>query len=278
LTTLNHLLQQARAIGVERLDAQLLAAHALQRSRSWVIAHAEEVLTIEPAALVNALLQRRAAGEPLAYIVGEREFAGLRLQVTPAVLIPRADTETLVDWALELLRKVSHPWVLDLGTGSGAVALALKHRRADAHVHASDVSAAALAVARANGERLGLHVHWHLGAWWDALSPLPPAWQFDLVASNPPYVAPGDPHLAALTHEPLNALVPEGDAGSGLADIERIAAPAPMKLRPGGWLLLEHGAQQGEAVRACLAGVGLTAVSTRRDLAGLERVTGGRQP
>jgi release factor glutamine methyltransferase len=195
------------------------------------------------------------------------------LQVTPDVLIPRPDTETLVDWALALLANTPTPCVADLGTGSGAIALALQHRRPDAQVHASDISAAALAVAQNNGQRLGLPVHWHHGVWLNAL---PPPIRFDLIASNPPYVAPGDPHLAALTHEPLGALVPQGDTGLGLADIERIAVAAPPHLRTGGWLLLEHGADQGAAVRAALASAGFDAVSSRRDLAGHERVTAGQ--
>jgi release factor glutamine methyltransferase len=274
LTTLQDVLQRATAAGVQRLDAQLLAAHALQRSRTWVIAHADAALTEEQATALHILLQRRAGGEPLAYIVGEREFAGLRLYVTPDVLIPRPDTETLVDWALELLADLPQPIVVDLGTGSGAIALVLKHRRPDAQVLASDISAAALSVARANGRRLGLNIQWHHGAWWEAL---PPGLAFDLVVSNPPYVAPGDSHLAALRHEPLGALVPTSDGGMGLSDIERIAAGALEHLRPGGWLLVEHGAEQGLAVRTCLAQVGLAAVSTRRDLAELERVTGGQR-
>jgi release factor glutamine methyltransferase len=274
LTTLHQALHQAQADGIARLDAQLVAAHALQRSRSWVIAHADVVLTAEQDAALSALLRRRAAGEPLAYIVGEREFAGLRLRVTPDVLIPRPDTETLVDWALELLADLPQPIVADLGTGSGAIALALKHRCPDAQVLASDISTAALSVARANGRRLGLNIQWHHGAWWEAL---PPGQAFDLVVSNPPYVAPGDSHLAALRHEPLSALVPTSDGGMGLSDIERIAAGALERLRPGGWLLVEHGAEQGLAVRTRLAQVGLAAVSTRHDLAELERVTGGQR-
>jgi release factor glutamine methyltransferase len=274
VTTLGALLDAARALGIDRLDAQLLAAHALGQSRTWVIAHADDALPAAQTTALHALLQRRAAGEPLAYLVGEREFAGLRLQVTPDVLIPRPDTETLVDWALALLANTPTPCVADLGTGSGAIALALQHRRPDAQVHASDISAAALALAQANGQRLDLPVHWHRGVWLDAL---PWPLQFDLIATNPPYVALGDPHLAALTHEPLGALVPQGDAGTGLADIERIAATAPPRLRPGGWLLLEHGADQGQAVRALLVATGFTAVCTRRDLAGQERVTGGQR-
>jgi release factor glutamine methyltransferase len=272
--TVDALLRQARALGVAQLDAQLLAAHALLQSRTWVIAHGDEALPAEPAQRLQTLLQRRAAGEPLAYLVGEREFAGLRLEVTPEVLIPRPDTETLVDWALALLQDTPQPCIADLGTGSGAIALALAHRRPDAQVHASDASARALAVAQGNGQRLGLAVQWHHGSWFEAL---PAGLRFDLIASNPPYVAAGDAHLAALTHEPQTALVPQGDAGTGLADLERIVAAAGARLHPGGWLLLEHGAEQGSAVRALLRQAGFGAVSTRLDLANRERVSGAQR-
>lgn len=268
------LLQAARAQGIERLDVQLLLAHALGQSRSWVIAHADDALTPAQAEATEELIRRRANGQPLAYLVGEREFRGLCLIVTPDVLIPRPDTETLVEWAIELMREHSAPRITDLGTGSGAIALALKHALPQAEVHASDASAAALAVACANGERLGLPVQWHRGSWFDAL---PPALQFDLVVSNPPYVAPGDPHLAALRHEPIGALVPEADDGDGLADIRRIATGAVARLSPGGWLLVEHGAEQGETVRRVLMEAGLSKVATRCDLAGRERVVAGRR-
>lgn len=268
------LLQAARAQGVERLDAQLLLAHALGQNRSWVIAHADDALTPTQAEAAEKLIGRRASGEPLAYLVGEREFCGLHLIVTPDVLIPRPDTETLVEWAIDLIRGHSAPRIADLGTGSGAIALALKHALPQAEVHASDASAAALAVAFANGERLALPVLWHLGSWFDAL---PAALRFDLVVSNPPYVAPGDPHLTALAHEPIGALVPDADDGAGLADIDRIASGAVARLNPGGWLLVEHGSEQGEAVRRVLTGAGFTNVATRCDLAGRERVGAGRR-
>jgi release factor glutamine methyltransferase len=273
-TLIAAVLQTARAQGVERLDAQLLLAHVLGRNRSWVIAHADDALTPAQAEAAQSLIRRRASGEPLAYLVGEREFRGLRLIVTPDVLIPRPDTETLVEWAIELMRGQSAPCIADLGTGSGAIALALKHALPQADLHASDASAAALAVARANGERLALPVQWHRGSWFDAL---PAALQFDLVVSNPPYVAPGDPHLAALRHEPIGALVPAADDGDGLADVRRIANGAVTRLSPGGWLLVEHGAEQGEAARRVLAEVGLANVVTRCDLAGRERVVAGRR-
>jgi release factor glutamine methyltransferase len=168
------------------------------------------------------------------------------------------------------LRRLDAPRVIDLGTGSGAIALALKKVCPRAEVHASDVSAEALDVARGNGQRLGLDVHWHHGAWWAAV----PGQRFDLVLSNPPYVAAGDPHLAALVHEPAVALTPAGDRGSGLADLERIVNGARPHLEPGAWMLLEHGAQQGDAVRALLGAAGLDRAVTRHDLAGRPRISG----
>jgi release factor glutamine methyltransferase len=264
-------LLQARECGVERLDAQLLVAHVLGQTRSWVIAHDDQALADKALAL-SALLRRRADGEPLAYLLGEREFHGLTLRITPDVLVPRADTETLVDWALELLTGQPTPRVIDLGTGSGAIALAVKQACPHAQVHASDVSEAALAVARANGRALCLDVQWHHGAWWHAA----PAGRFDLALSNPPYVAPGDPHLAALRHEPAMALTPAGDRGDGLADIERIVSGAAARLFPGAWLLVEHGAEQGNASRALFQRAGFSAVQTRPDLTGRPRATAGR--
>jgi len=272
--TVRDALAHARALGVERLDAQRLVGHVLKRDRAWVLAHDDDPLDDQSAAALAALLGRRAAGEPLAYLVGEREFHGLRLEVTPDVLVPRPDTETLVDWAIELLNgEFAHlvaPRVLDLGTGSGAIALAVKHACPRAEVHASDLSEAALAVARRNGKRLGLAVDWHRGAWWQAVANR----RFDLALSNPPYVAHGDPHLAALVHEPGTALVPVDDPGTGLADIERIVAEASAHLNPGGWLLVEHGFDQAEAVRQCLKGAGFHGAQTRADLAGQPRATG----
>lgn len=274
--TVRDLLAQARALGVDRLDAQLLACHSLGCTRAWLLAHDDEALTPDAGRALRQLLERRAAGEPLAYITSEREFHGLRLQVSPAVLVPRPDTETLVDWALELLADLqarrTPPRLLDLGTGSGAIALALRRGCPRAEVHASDLSAAALETARRNGRRLGLEVVWHQGSWWDAV----PGVDFDLVLSNPPYIAPGDPHLPALRHEPLEALVPRDDAGDGLADIRRIVSGARAHLAPGAWLLIEHGADQAEGVAALLRQAGFDRPATRQDLAGHPRVTGAR--
>ena len=264
-------LARARAIGVDRLDVQLLLCHLLQRSRAWLLAHDDAALAPAQAAAFEAALARRAAGEPLAYIVGEKEFHGLALAVSPDVLVPRPETELLVDWALELLAGQAAPAVADLGTGSGAIALAVQHRCPAARVTATDASPAALAVARANAERLGLPLQLAAGSWWQAL----PGQVFDLVLSNPPYIAGDDHHLQALVHEPRQALTPEGD---GLQALRAIVAGAPAHLQAGGWLLLEHGFDQADAVQALLAAGGFREVATRVDLAGLPRCTGGRWP
>ncbi|MDP1650772.1 MAG: peptide chain release factor N(5)-glutamine methyltransferase [Rubrivivax sp.] len=273
--TVGAALAAARALAVDRLDAQLLLAHHLGRARSWLLAHDTDALPAEIAGAVLADLLRRADGVPLAYLTGSREFHGLPLHITFDVLDPRPDTETLVDWALELLASelaaVATPQVVDLGTGSGAIALAVKHACPRARVRALDASAAALAVARANGERLGLAVDWLASDWWSTLPP--PA--VHLALSNPPYIAADDPHLPALKHEPRAALTPGID---GLAAIDALIAGAAAHLLPGAWLLLEHGCDQGDAVRRRLAGAGFEQVGTRHDLAGHERCSGGRRP
>ncbi|GAD23242.1 peptide chain release factor N(5)-glutamine methyltransferase, partial [Acidovorax sp. MR-S7] len=210
---------------------------------------------------------RRMAGEPVAYLTGTKEFYGLPLQVDARVLDPRPDTETLVDWALALAAPAAR--MADLGTGSGAIALALQSQRPQAQVLAVDASADALAVARANARRLGLPVRFVQGHWLDGI-----AGPFDLIVSNPPYIPATDPHLAALTHEPLSALASGDD---GLQDIRAIAAQAPSRLAPGGWLLLEHGWDQAEAVQALLRAAGFGQVHSRHDLAGMARCTGGQR-
>jgi len=277
LATIARALLQVRALGVDRLDAQGLLACVLDRDRSWILAHDDMVLGAEATERLAALARRRAAGEPYAYLVGEREFHGLALHVTSQVLIPRPDTETLVDWAIECLTgplaDVAAPDVLDLGTGSGAIALAIKHACARARLCATDASEQALAVAADNGRRLGLQVRWCHGDWWNAVGPAEPRWH--LVLSNPPYVAAGDPHLRALSFEPMSALVPRHDVGDGLADLARIVAGARENLADGGWLLLEHGSEQGAAVRRLLGDGGFAQVQTRADLAENERVTAG---
>ncbi|MFT3819252.1 MAG: peptide chain release factor N(5)-glutamine methyltransferase [Rubrivivax sp.] len=263
----------ARRRGVERLDAQRLLAQHLARPRSWLIAHGDAALPAEAEQRFCADLERRAGGEPLAYLLGEREFHGLRFAVTPAVLVPRPETEHLVDWALELLAELrGRPRVIDLGTGSGAIAVSVAQRCPAAQVSATDVDAGALAVAAANAQAHGCAVEWLQGSWWSAL---PPDRRFELVLSNPPYIAGNDPHLAALTHEPRHALTPGGD---GLDALRAIITGAPAHLEPGAWLLVEHGFDQGAAVRGLLSVAGFQQVQTRRDLAGHERCSGGCFP
>lgn len=265
--TVDEALALARQLGVERGDAQALIGHLTGRDRAWLITHGDT-----PAPGAEAALRRLADGEPLAHLTGWQPFHGLMLQVTPATLIPRPDTETLVDWALELLEKLpGQPRVVDLGTGSGAIALAIKAACPRALVTAVDFSADALAVARANGERLGLPVAWRPGSWFEPLA----GQRFDLVVSNPPYIAGDDPHLPALRHEPITALTPGGD---GLADLRALIDAAPQHLAPGGWLLLEHGWDQADAVAQHLTARGFGGASLRRDLAGRPRASGGRWP
>jgi release factor glutamine methyltransferase len=264
-------LERARMLGVERLDAQLILAHLFDRPRAWLLAHDDDVLEADQAERLHALLIRRAAGEPLAYVIGRAEFRGLDLMVSPAVLVPRPETEVLVEWALELLRADTAGEVVDLGTGSGAIALALQRERPRAHITATDASADALAVARANAARHAAAVAFLQGDWWAPLA----GQRFALAVSNPPYIAGDDLHLLALTHEPRRALTPEGD---GLAALRRIVDQAPAHLQPGAWLLLEHGHDQGDAVRQLLAQRGFAATSTRADLAGLARCSGGCWP
>jgi release factor glutamine methyltransferase len=271
--TVAQALAAACALGLDRLDAQLLLSHHLGHDRAWLLAHDSDLLTSDVLARFEADARRRADGMPLAYLTGTREFHGLRLQVGPAVLDPRPDTETLVDWALELLAQASdaQPAVVDLGTGSGAVALAIAHRCPGARVTATDLSPDALAVAGANARRLGLAVELAAGHWWSAVGER----RFAMAVSNPPYIAGDDPHLPALRHEPLMALTPGGD---GLDAIRDIVAGAPRALLPGAWLLIEHGWDQAEAVCALLRSTGLDDVQSRHDLGGHVRCSGGRRP
>jgi len=255
--------------GLERLEAQLLLLHALGRApteRAWLLAHAEDALPASALPGWQDLLGRRLQGEPLAYLTGQAAFYGLDLQVDQRVLCPRADTETLVDWALALLPPAAR--ALDLGTGSGAIALALKHQRPDMQMYARDFSTDALEVARANAHRLGLEITFSQGSWLDGVQG-----RFDAIVSNPPYIAQDDPHLPALAHEPLQALVSGPD---GLDDVRAIIAQAPAHLEPGAWLLLEHGYDQAPAVCALLGAAGFSAVQSRQDLAGIARCSGGR--
>lgn len=270
-------LAAAQTLGLERLDAQLLLLHALGKpgdARAWLLAHDTDILQDRAAEDFRAMCLRRAAGEPVAYIVGHKEFFGLTLQVDARVLIPRPDTETLVDWSLERLRASGMPpmpAVLDLGTGSGAIALAIAHslqmEGRQAKVVAVDASTDALEVARSNASRFGLDLDLIRSHWLEEVSV-----HFHLIASNPPYIACADHHLEALAHEPLAALAAGVD---GLDDIREIARQAPSHLLPGGWLLLEHGYDQAEAVCALLAQAGFAQVQSRLDLAGIARCSGG---
>ncbi len=269
--TLAQALNQARTLGLERIDAQLLLLHALARpdaGRAWLLAHDTDPLAADVRDRFIALCQRRAAGEPVAYLTGRKEFYGLPLQIDARVLDPRPDTETLVDWALEAMSALNTPRMVDLGTGSGAIALALQHQRPDAQVLAVDASADALAVAQANAQRLGLAVQFQHASWLTGVAGV-----FDAIVSNPPYIPANDPHLAALTHEPLQALASGAD---GLEDIRTIIAQAPGRLAEGGWLLLEHGYDQANAVRTLLHDQGFAQVQSRNDLAGIARCTGGQ--
>ncbi len=271
--TPDRLLVEARQAGLDRWEAQRLLEHLLGRDRAWLVAHGDDAITLTQADVFRRHCQRRLAGEPLAYLVGEQEFHGLTLHVSPDVLVPRPDTEVLVDWALEVLaqRNWPQPRVLDLGTGSGAIALALRHRWPSAQVVAIDASPAALAVAQANGQRLNLAVEWRLSDWWSALG----GERFDLVVSNPPYIAENDAHLPGLKHEPRSALTPGGD---GLDAYRRILSGLGNHLQPGGHVLLEHGWDQARAVSVQLIRAGLGEICTRPDLAGRPRCTGGRRP
>ncbi len=256
---------------IDPVDQRILVCHALGISRTALITQSDRVLSAEEAALVSALLQRRHDGEPVAYIVGQREFFGLDFETTPAVLIPRPDTELLVE--LALVRLPPRGSVLDMGTGSGAIAVAMAHSRPDAMVTALDVSQDALAVAARNAQRNNAKVRFLHSDWYAAVE----GEQFDLIVSNPPYIADGDRHLSEgdLRFEPSGALT---DFSDGLSALRTIIAGAPSKLAPGSWLLMEHGYDQSAAVRELLLSSGYTDVQSWQDLAGIERVSGGRRP
>lgn len=275
-----------------RLDARLLVEEVCGLAHADLIARPETALSLAQADRLEALATRRERGEPLPYLLGHAEFRGLRLAVSPAVLVPRPETELLVEWALEVGDSLRFPGgdsrgsqkiqadaaldraaldLLDLGTGSGAIPLAIKHARPDWRLSAVDLSPAALAVARGNAEALGLAVDFIESDWYGNL---PAAFGVDCIVSNPPYVADRDPHLVGdgLRYEPQMALT---DFADGLSALHQIVAGAPQFLRAGGWLLMEHGYDQAAAVRAMLE-EDFEAIETRRDLAGIERATGGR--
>jgi len=264
-----------RTLGLDRrearLEAKTLAAHAWCVTPAWLIAHDREPVTAGSANRFEILLARRLAGEPVAYLTGLREFYGRPFHVTPAVLIPRPDTELLVEQALARLSPDTPHAVLDLGTGSGCVDITLALERPNAHVTAVDRASDALAVARENAARLGVTVEWRASDWFETLE----GRRFDIIVGNPPYIAANDPHLARgdLRFEPIGALASGRD---GLDDLHRLIARAADHLQPGGSLLLEHGYDQGEAVRACLAAHAYAEITSWTDLAGIARVSGGR--
>jgi release factor glutamine methyltransferase len=257
--------QAIAAAGIDAREARLLLAEASGFSQAALAASPEQDVPFEVENAFHEFVKRRVGGEPVAYILGRKEFYGLQLSVNPSVLVPRPETELLVDLALAR----NPPSVLDLGTGSGAIALAIKHERPGIKAVAVESDLAALATARRNAARHNLEIDFRHGCWFDAVA----GERFALVVSNPPYVAIGDPHLAELRFEPQGALVSGHD---GLDCIRDIVKAAPHYLVPGGWLLLEHGRGQDGAVRSLLAAAGLEAVSTWPDLSGIARVSGGK--
>ena len=268
-----------RDSSLPRAEARRLLASLTGQPLTWFMAHGDDPAAPNIATRFQALAERRRAGEPLAYLLGQQEFYGRPFAVSPAVLIPRADTETLVETALEQLARLRRQRcavplsLLELGTGSGIIAITLALEAPDTEVHAVERSPEALAMAQQNAKALGAdRIHWHAGSWWQALAR---PRRFDLIVSNPPYIAAHDHHLQQgdLRFEPPQALVAGPD---GLDDLRIIIGGTPAHLTPNGWLLLEHGYDQGAPVQALLRDAGFADVFTRRDLAGQPRVSGGR--
>lgn len=257
-----------------RLERTLLLAHVLNATRESVLAHPETILSDELAGEFARLLERRLSGEPIAYLVGLREFFGLSLRITPDVLIPRSDTELLVEASLRRIAEAEPGRVLDLGTGSGAVAIAIAAHRPHMLIEALDVAAAAVTLAADNARMHSVsNVSFHQSNWYSACAePF-----YDVIVSNPPYIPSADPHLLEgdLRFEPRIALTPGDD---GLAAIRGIVAGAASRLKPGGWLLFEHGYDQAERCRGLMAEAGFVEIATLHDLAGIERVCEGRMP
>jgi len=272
VTSCAEALRAARA-RIDAVDARLLLGHATGLSHAQLAAHPERMMDAAQLAAFEALVARRAAGEPVAYLIGWREFYGRRFRVAPGVLIPRPDTELLVELALVRMREKSAPHILDLGTGSGALAVTLALEIPAAQVTAVDFSPSALIVARANAAALAASVRCVESDWFAALDPA----RFDFIVSNPPYIAENDPHLAQgdVRFEPATALA---SGPAGLDDLHRITAAAPGFLAAGGWLMMEHGYDQAAAVRALLVAAGFVEVASAQDLAGIERISFGRRP
>jgi release factor glutamine methyltransferase len=267
-TSIDALLKNAP---LDPLETRILLSHALGLTRVQLITRSEHVFTTDEAQRLSALFQRRINGEPIAYIVGEREFFGLSFHVGPDVLIPRPETELLVELALQHLPQDGR--VLDMGTGSGAIAVAIAHARPDAKVMAVDVSDAALAVARRNAARHGANVVFLQSDWYQALADQ----QYDVIVANPPYIVRDDAHLSQgdLRFEPIDALTDHAD---GLSALRTIIGGARIRLAPGGWLMMEHGYDQASRVRGLLAAQGFAEVQNWKDLASIERVSGGKAP
>ncbi len=273
MPTIAQAISQLQSQGLDLTDSRILLLHAVGQARAgraWLLAHDTDLLSEQALTTLQALAERRLSGEPVAYLVGHKEFYGLNLHVTPDVLVPRPDTETLVEWALEALEPTPNARMVDLGTGSGAIALALKANRPALQVEAVDYSHAALAVAQANAQRLNLDVAFSQGSWLSSTQG-----RFQAIVSNPPYIREDDEHLADLKFEPRQALTAGAD---GLDDVRTIIDQAKERLLAGGWLLLEHGYDQAVEVRALLMAAGFDNVQGRRDLAGIERCSGGRWP
>jgi release factor glutamine methyltransferase len=277
MLNINQALQQAITQGLARIDAQILLLYACEQDtlhRAWLIQHDHDRLSPEQLSRWQSFVTRRQQGEPVAYITGHKEFYGLRLRITPDVLDPRDDTETLVDWALELIPQDCPCKVLDLGTGSGAIAIAIQSQRPLAKLTATDASPAALQVAQGNARAHKFDIRFVLAQatephWFAALGNE----QFDLIVSNPPYIAQGDAHLAKLAHEPQLALTSGAD---GLDAIRSICLNAGAYLHQGGWLLVEHGFDQTVQVQALLQQAGSLHINSRNDLSGQARCTGAQ--
>jgi release factor glutamine methyltransferase len=271
-TCLQQAIQQLAGVDNPRLEAEILLAHALQQSRTWLHARPEQHVTDTQWQQFHAMLARRIAGEPIAYVTGKRDFWDMELAVSKHTLIPRPETERLVELALERIPRDAAWQIADLGTGSGAIALAIARERPQCHLTATDLSAKALAVARDNAERLGVrNIRFRNSHWFETLGEM----HFAMIVSNPPYIHPQDPHLQRgdLRFEPADAL---RSAADGLEDIRHIAAQARSHLAPPGWLLLEHGYDQGQAVKMLFTELGYQQVSVFQDLGENDRVTLGK--
>lgn len=256
-----------------RLDAEILLAHSLDKQRSYLYTWPEKLLNGQQYDVFNAALAKRTEGYPIAYIIGYQEFWSLKLKVTPDVLIPRADTELLVETALEKIIGLKKPKILELGTGSGAIALALATERPDSEITATDVSSAALAVATENSQTLTIeNIHFIQSDWFSTVAKE----QYDLIVSNPPYISPTDTHLlGSIRYEPSGALVSENN---GLHDLKCITFSAPNYLNAEGWLIFEHGYDQGESVSALLKAAAYQQISCLTDLSHNDRISIGLKP